>query len=311
MLLEAHMDTVGVEGMADPFGARIEGGRLYGRGACDNKGSLAAMMAALRRTLERRVPLRSPVWLVAAADEEFAQGGIRKLVESGVRPACAIVGEPTALRVIAAHKGHIYLRIVSHGRAAHTSVPDSGINAIYDMAEVVRVLRQRSTTIYPGRAHPLCGAPLLTVSVISGGVSEHIVPDECRIDLDIRPVPGQSTAAALAEVRSWLDQDLPATVATRVSLQPPRHQAPPMEISTDHPLVTRLSRAVESVVGSVEVAGVPFNTDAGALAAVGVPVVVFGPGHIAQAHTLTEFIEVGQVAAAADILEQFIIDAAP
>ena len=310
LLLEAHMDTVDVEGMQDPFGARLEGGRLHGRGSCDTKASLAAMMTALRRVVERRVPLRRPVWLAASADEEFGQNGIRALVASGVRPAAAVVGEPTALQVIAAHKGQIYVRVVSRGRAAHTSIPEAGINAILDMAEVVRVLARRAAASYPGRAHPLCGPPLLSVSVIAGGISEHIVPDRCRIDLDLRNVPGQTTASALAELRALLDEDLPPTVAARVTIEPPHHDAPPMETSPSHPVVTTLARAVEGVRGAAEVTGVPYNTDGGALAAAGVPVVVFGPGDIAQAHRPDEFVEVEQVIAATEILERFVIEAA-
>jgi succinyl-diaminopimelate desuccinylase len=310
LLLEAHMDTVDVEGMTAPFDARLDGSRLHGRGSCDTKASLASMMTALRRVVEKRAPLRRPVWLVASADEEFGQNGIRALVASGVRPWGAVVGEPTALSVVAAHKGQIYVRIVARGRAAHTSVPEKGQNAILDMAEVVRLLARRSSAIYPGRAHPLCGPPLLSVSVIAGGISEHIVPDHCRIDLDLRNVPGQTTAEAIAELRRWIDEDLPREVAARVSLEPPHHDAPPMETAPDHPLCTGLARAVEGVRGKVEVTGVPYNTDAGALAAAGVPVVVFGPGDIAQAHRPDEFVEVEQVVAATEILEAFILDAA-
>jgi succinyl-diaminopimelate desuccinylase len=310
LLLEAHMDTVGVDGMTDPFVPRVEAGRLHGRGACDTKASLAAMMLALRRVVLRRVPLGRPVWLVAAADEEFGQSGIRALVASGVRPAAAIVGEPTSLKVVAAHKGQIYLRIVTRGRAAHTSVPTQGQNAIVDMAEVVRVLHHRAAAEYARRAHPLCGPPLLSVSVIEGGVSEHIVPDRCQIAIDLRTAPGQTTAAALEELRGWLDHDLPPDVAGRVTIEPPHHDAPPMETSPDHPDIAALARATEGVLGAAEITGVPYNTDAGALAAAGVPVAVFGPGDIAEAHTPVEFVELEQVVAAAEILERFLLDAA-
>lgn len=311
LLLEAHMDTVDVEGMVAPFTPRLEGGRLHGRGACDTKASLAAMVTAFRRVAAaRRAALRRDLWLLASADEEFGQTGIRRLVASGLLPAAAVVGEPTSLAVVTAHKGQIYVRLAARGRAAHTSVPEQGQNAIYAMAEVVRVLERRAAAGDLGRPHSLCGPPLLSVSVISGGVSEHIVPDHCQIAVDLRSVPGQTTTAVLQQISDWLDEELPPALRSRISLEPPHHDAPPMETPVAHPLVQGLARVAEKVLGRAEVGGVPFNTDGGVLAEAGVPVVVFGPGDIAQAHSPGEFVEVSQAVAAAEILEGFLAEAA-
>jgi acetylornithine deacetylase len=221
-----------------------------------------------------------------------------------------VVGEPTSLAVVTAHKGQIYLRLTARGRAAHTSVPEHGQNAIYAMAEVVRLLERRAAAGDLGRPHPLCGPPLLTVSVISGGVSEHIVPDHCEIAMDLRTLPGQTTAGVLRQISDWLDEDLPAALRARISLAPPHHDAPPMETAVAHPLVQGLARAVERVLGRAELGGVSYNTDGGVLAAAGVPVAVFGPGDIAQAHSPGEFVEISQVVAAAEILEGFLTEAA-
>jgi succinyl-diaminopimelate desuccinylase len=311
ILLEAHMDTVDVDGMAQPFAPRVEGGRLHGRGSCDTKASLAAMMLALDQVL--RAGGRPPrgVILAAAADEEYGQNGIRRLARDGLELSAAIVGEPTALHVIPAHKGQIYVRIATRGRAAHTSVPERGANAIYLMADVIQTLRRRGDAEHPRHAHPLCGPPVLTVSIIHGGTSEHIVPDACELALDRRTVPGETADSVVDELRRWLTEELGSEAMAAIEIRPPHHAAPPMETPIDHPLVQGLARAVRQVRGAVTIGGVPFNTDAGVLAAAGVPVVVFGPGDIAQAHTTAEFVELDEVVAAAEILWRFLLEPVP
>jgi acetylornithine deacetylase/succinyl-diaminopimelate desuccinylase-like protein len=306
LLLEAHMDTVGVEGMEHPFVPRVEAGRLHGRGSCDTKASLAAMLVALRRAVAA-APLPRPVWLLAAVDEEYQQTGIRRFVESAPELCGAIVGEPTGLAVVSSHKGQLYQRILVRGRAAHTSVPERGENAIYLAADLVRSLRERAASELPARAHALCGSPLLTVSLIRGGTSEHIVPDACELAFDRRTVPGESPESVLAELERWLEADLGPERFARIAIQPPHHAASPVETPPDHPLVTGLLGAFERVTGAVARAtGVSYNTDAGALSGRGVSCVVFGPGEIGHAHTPTERVELGEVARAAEILERFL-----
>jgi acetylornithine deacetylase len=306
LLLEAHMDTVEVEGMLAPFAPRLEGGRMYGRGACDTKSSLAAMMWALRQVVEQGLPLSRGVCLVAAADEEFMQSGVLRLVESGMRFSGAVVGEPTSLQVVPAHNGQLYFKVVAHGRAAHTSAPQHGVNAIYAMTDAIHALRRGVASTYPFRHHPLCGTPQLTVSVIRGGSSEHVVPDECEVVIDRRVIPGENWHQALEEIQGWIDTYLDTDTAQRIEVQPPYKVALPVNTPPDHPLVQGLHRAVESVLGSAQIAGVPYNTDATHLAAAGVPAVVFGPGDIAQAHTVGEYVELDQVVAAGEILKRLL-----
>jgi len=305
--LEAHMDTVGPEGMSEPFSPRIEAGRLHGRGSCDTKGSLAAMMLALAHVVRQGLEPALPVWLVAAADEEYGQGGAHRLAASGARFSGAIVGEPTRLEVVAAHNGQFYLRINAHGKAAHSSMPQNGVNAIYAMTDAVAVLRRRSASEYPRRKHALCGSPVLTVSIIEGGMSEHIVPDRCTIALDRRTIPGETTAEAVAELRRWLDEDLDATTAGRIEIVPPHHDATPLETPTSHPLVQGLAQASTHVLGRSKITGVPYNTDAGVLGRSGSPALVFGPGDIAQAHTAQEYVDIAELVAATEILERFLV----
>jgi acetylornithine deacetylase len=306
LLLEAHMDTVEANGMPAPFTPRLEGGRMYGRGTCDTKASLAAMMWSLRQVIQQGPPVSRGVCLVAAVDEEFMQSGVRRLVESGMRFSGAVVGEPTSLHVVPAHNGLLYLRVVARGQAAHTSAPQRGVNAIYTMTDAIHALRGGVASTYPFRHHPLCGNPQLTVSMIRGGSSAHVVPDQCEVIIDRRVIPGENWRQALDEIQGWIDASLDADTAQRIEVQPPYKVTLPVNTPTDHPLVQGLRQAVESVLGSAQIAGVPYNTDAAHLAAAGVPVVVFGPGDIAQAHTVGEYVEIDQVVAAGEILQQFL-----
>jgi succinyl-diaminopimelate desuccinylase len=307
VLLEAHMDTVDAEGMEQPFTPRLEGGRLYGRGACDTKASLAAEMAALREVLAAGMTLSRGCVLAATVDEEATMGGIRRLVQSGVPFAAAVVGEPTGLKVVAATDGHTYLRITAHGQSAHTASPQYGVNAIYLMNDVIRVLRQRAESEYPRRQHPLCGSPKLTVSIIRGGASEHIVPDTCQIAIDCRVIPGETCAGTAQEIREWLAADLDGPTFARIEFGDTYLAIPPLETPVDHWLVRGLQAAAGHVLGEAQIAGVAYNTNASHLAAAGVPSVVFGPGDIAQAHALVEFVEVEQVVAAVEILKKFLL----
>jgi len=307
ILLEAHADTVAASDMQDPFFPRVEGGRVYGRGACDTKATLAAMMLALRQLIEERAELPVGVCLAAVADEEFGMAGVQRLVESRLAFRGAVVGEPTALKVVPAHNGQIYFRVIARGEMAHTSTPQFGVNAIYIMNEVISALRQGAASTYPFRRHPLVGTPQLTVSMIEGGRSEHVVPEHCEIRVDRRIIPGETSQAALEEIQGWVRARLSPEALERVEFEPPYHSALPVNTPTDHPLVTALQRAAEGALGAAQIAGAPYNTDATRLAAAGTPCVVFGPGDIAQAHTSNEFVEIDQVVAAVDVLKRFLV----
>jgi acetylornithine deacetylase len=266
------------------------------------------MMLALRQLVEEEARLPRSVCLAATVDEEFAQSGVQRLVESEMQFSAAIVGEPTSLHVVAAHKGQVYFKVVTHGKAAHTSTPEHGLNAIYLMSDVIHVLRMRSTVEYSQRVHPLCGSPALTVAIIHGGSSEHVVPDACEIAVDCRLIPGESWPEAVAEMQRWVAEDLGEEDGKRVAFQLPYHNAPPMQTPIEHPLVQGLRQAAANVLGEAQVVGVPYNTDAGILSVCGVPSVVFGPGDIAQAHTDAEFVEIKQVTAGVEILKRFLLE---
>lgn len=307
ILLEAHMDTVDVQGMDAPFAPRVENGRIYGRGACDTKASLAAMMLALKELLQEGAMLPRDCLFAAVADEEFRMTGAQRLAQHGVRLAAAVVGEPTGLRVVSAHNGQVYVRIVAHGKAAHTSTPEQGVNAIDIMNDVISIIRRRAACVYPERRHSLCGSPLLTVSMIRGGTSFHVVPDACEIAVDRRLIPGETWHDAVEEVKGWVAEVLDAETTKRVEFNAPDKAVVAMETPTEHPLVQALRFATEAVLGRSQVVGVPWNTNASHYIAAGIPSVVFGPGDIAQAHSVGEFVESRQLTAAVDILKRFLV----
>jgi len=307
ILLEAHTDTVDVQGMNAPFAPLVDNGRVYGRGACDTKASLAAMMLALKELLQEGVMLPRDCVFAAVADEEFHMAGAQSVAERGMHLAAAVVGEPTGLRVVSAHDGHMYVRMVAHGKAAHTSTPEQGVNAIYIVNEVINVMRRRAASVYPERRHPLCGSPLLMVSMINGGTSFHVVPDACEIAVDRRLIPGETWHDALEEVKDWVAEDLPAETCKRVEFEPPDKAVAAMETPIGHPLVHTLRSAIEAELGRSQVMGVPWNTDASHYAGAGIPSVVFGPGDVAQAHSIGEFVEIRQLTSAVDILKRFLL----
>lgn len=298
ILLAPHLDTVDV---ADPgqFIPREKNGRLYGRGACDTKGSVAAMfMTVCELAKGTRRPAATEIIFAGLVDEEIGQGGSRALAASGLKADLAIVGEPTRLKVVTAHKGNLWLGLETRGRAAHGSRPQLGRNAVHEMARVVDVLETKYAAQLRRRRHPLLGHATVNVGVISGGKQPNIVPDHCGIVIDRRTLPGETEAAVRREIRSLLRAEgLRAALANN-------KDAPcePMETDLRLPLV----RQFLLTAGQAEPAGVNFFSDAGVLSAGGIPSVVFGPGDIAQGHTVDEWISLASLERARGLLVNFL-----
>jgi acetylornithine deacetylase/succinyl-diaminopimelate desuccinylase family protein len=303
LLFDVHLDTVPVEGMTDPFTPRIEGGRMWGRGTCDTKGSLAATLVALRRLAAEGTPRRHEVTLLCTVDEEYRKRGIMHAVARGLSADAAIVGEPTNLRPVVAHKGALRWRLITHGRAAHTSRPENGNNAIYQMVEVIDSLRERLEPVLAGVRHPLLTPPTLTVGRIEGGVGVNIVPERCTIEIDRRSLPTEDLDAILAEIDAVMARLMHARPDVRVEREAPFLAEQGLDTPPDAAVVIALQGACRAVLGpdaAVTPEGVPYGTDATHLN--GIPSVVFGPGDIAQAHTADEWVDLAQVDAAAEIL---------
>ena len=306
IILEAHTDTVSVAGMTiPPFDPRITDGHLYGRGACDTKGGLAAMMHALASLKADGLVPPCEVWFVGAADEEFSYRGVVKLCE-GLTGAAAIVAEPTELRAVITSKGVVRWRILVRGRAAHSSKPHLGVNAITHMARIVLALEADHERLSRS-VHPLLGAATCNVGVIRGGVQVNFVPDSCAIEIDRRLLPGENVDAVLAAYQRMLDDIKAANPSLDAVMEPPMLIDHPLETAPNSPPAQLASRLLGEMGLDPRVAGVPFGSDASKLSLCGIPSIVFGPGSIDQAHASVEYVEVRQVLRAEGFYRNFIL----
>ena len=301
VMLEAHLDTAHADSMEiPPFRPEVKNGRLYGRGACDTKGSLASFLYSATSLLDRPRSLRHNVVLAAVADEEYRFSGARRLIERGVTADYAIAGEPTGLRIVRAHKGVIRWKIVTRGKAAHSAYPERGENAVYMMAQVVQRMETHAADLLSDKPHPLLGPPTLSVGVIEGGQAVNIIPDRCWIDVDRRTLPSETTDTVLAPVRCLLAEVQGATI------EPPYLAVAGMEVAENAPIVRLLASAIREVCGEVTIESAQYATDAGIYNCAGIPTVVFGPGEIAQAHTSVEFVELSQLGSAVAIIKRVL-----
>ncbi len=287
ILLAPHLDTVNVVSAAQLNPVK-RGGRIYGRGACDTKGSVAVMFAALcdlAGTKQR--PRETEIIFVGLVDEESGQSGSRYLAENGFSADLAIVGEPTQLAVATAHKGSVWVEVETRGRAAHGATPWFGDNAVHAMARVVDALETDYAAQLRKKRHPLLGHGTVNVGTIHGGTQANIVPDRCLISVDRRTLPGESEAHTRRALGAFLKaRELNAKVST-VKLQP----CPALETSERLPLVKQFLNSI----GQKRGVGLHYFCDAAVLAGGGIPSVVFGPGDIAQAHTADEWIAISQL----------------
>jgi acetylornithine deacetylase/succinyl-diaminopimelate desuccinylase family protein len=314
LMLEAHQDTVPVDGMTiPPWTPTISEGKVYGRGACDIKGGMAAMLWAFARLIEERPKGMPTVIMACSVNEEHGFYGARELAELWKSPSpsdlipqipdSVIVAEPTLLNVVVAHKGTVRWRCRTSGKAAHSSRPDQGDNAIYHMARVLGALESyaREETCKLTR-HRLVGTPTLSVGVVSGGISVNTVPDDCYIEIDRRVVPGEDPYEARAKVMDYVAAHVPAGT-------PIRHEDPfiagrGLADDANGQLAERLGAVAKAYGGGLP-QGVPYGTNAPAYAAAGAPTVVFGPGSIDQAHTCDEWVEISQLQSAGEVLYDF------
>jgi acetylornithine deacetylase len=258
LLLNAHLDTVGVGAMEAPFAPRVDDGRLYGRGAYDMKGALAAILDAAARVSG----LRGDVVVTAVADEELASLGTEAVLDH-VRADAAIVVEPTELKLAIAHKGFVGFEIQTRGVAAHGSRPHLGVDAIAKMGPVLVAIAELDRRLQAGARHALVGSASLHASLIEGGQEFSSYPARCLLSGERRTIPGETVEQVEAELRAIAGEaDLRLTVSRD-----------PFETSADDELV----RLVASVAGAGEPVGVSFWADSGLIAGAGMPTVLFGP----------------------------------
>jgi len=289
LLFAPHTDTVSVTGMTiEPFGGEVREGKLFGRGASDTKGPMAAMLWALREAAPRISALPYEIWFAGLAGEEAGQHGAKALAAQQAFDF-VIAGEPTGLDVVHAHKGSAWLSLRTTGVAAHASKPECGENAIYKMCEAIGCLRQDVIPVLRSLADPVLGHPTLSVGTIAGGSKINIVPDSCEAMVDMRTIPGQDIAVVLELLRARVP-DIGISV---------RGSAP---LFTDpaHPLIRTLQSC------GAGLAGAPWFCDAAVFAERGCAAVALGPGSIAQAHTCDEHILVSDLEAGAQFFLRFL-----
>ncbi|HLS28820.1 MAG TPA: M20 family metallopeptidase [Opitutales bacterium] len=307
VLLEAHLDTVATEGWltGSPFEPVEKGGRIFGRGACDTKGSLAVFLTVAAYFAKHPDRLATPLVFAATIDEEDLQTGAFRLMEAGLEFRGAITGEPTLLDIIHAHKGVLRFQVESEGIAAHSAFPEKGENAISKMSSVVSRLDEYARDLKNRLEHPTLGCGTVNIGVIRGGQAVNVVPDSCTIDVDRRLLPDETGETVLAEIRELLS-DLDG-----IKVKEPLLNRLGIDTPKDSPFAIGLADAVRREKGQCEFLSAPYMTNATAYAAAGIPSLVFGPGNITDAHRPDESIEVEQLESAVRILIDFLATPIP
>ncbi len=299
IVLAPHLDTVGGD---DPrlYRPTKTGSRLHGRGACDTKGSIAAMFRALETVASRKMrPSNTEIVFVGLMDEECNQTGSRALAKRRMKADLAIVGEPTRCKVVTAHKGDLWLRLTATGKAAHGARPELGRNAVHALARCIDAIETDYATLLRQRRHPLLGQATINTGTIRGGAQPNIVPDHCEADLDRRTLPGETFAGIRRELLGVLAKR--GLKARLIDVK--GFACPALETDPGLPWVRDFMRAARQK----KPLGVDYYCDAANLDAAGIPTVVWGPGDIAQAHTANEWIALEQLEHGTKLLTRFLL----
>lgn len=299
IIFAPHTDTVSVAGMTiNPFGGELRDGRIWGRGASDTKGTMAAMLWALFELREKIPALPYEVWFAGLVSEEAGQDGskafsaeLRTDLDARGLKAFAVVGEPTGFDIVHAHKGALWLTLTTRGRAGHASTPEKYDNAIYKMTDIIRCIRDEIAPGLKKVADPVLGSPTVSVGVCRGGSKTNIVPDLCVAEVDIRTIPGEF------DTLDFVSKKLRA-VCPEVGIVP--LVSPPLYTDPAHPLI----RALEAAGGKC--VGASWFCDAAIFAQAGIPAVAAGPGSIAQAHTADEWLAVADLQKGVEFYRRFL-----
>jgi acetylornithine deacetylase len=306
LMLNGHADTVGVAGMDDPFGAVVRDGRVFGRGAHDMKGSLAACIGAAKLLRDAGIRLRGDLVVAAVADEEYGSLGTADLVRR-CRTDAAIVTEPTNLEVCLAHKGYVWIEVEVSGKAAHGSRFTEGVDANMRMGRFLAELDGLERALRTGPGHPLVGPPSLHAALIEGGTGLSTYASRCTLKVERRTVPGETVDAAVAQVQAIADRLSAADPTFRASVRP-FFAREPFEVGREAAVVRTLASAAASVLGRVPafVGDTPWM-DAALLAEAGIETVVMGPIGGGE-HSAVEWVDVGSVVQMAEILARTAVE---
>ena len=300
LMLNGHMDTVGVKGMAAPFAGTIRDGKLYGRGSQDMKASLAAMLAVVKALNDSQIMLAGDLLLTAVADEEYASIGTEDIVRHYTADA-AIVTEPTNLDLCRAHRGFIWYKIETMGRAAHGSRYQDGIDAIMHMGRFLAELGPLEPEVRTRTPHELAGTPSLHASLIQGGTELSVYPAHCQLEMEWRSIPGESVEGVTAELEAIIEKLAAADPDFKATIDPFMHRGP-FAVREDAPIVNLLEQAATTRLGKPPAhVGAPFWTDAAILAEAGIETVLMGPTG-AGLHSAEEWVDLRSVFDLAAIL---------
>jgi acetylornithine deacetylase len=306
LMLNAHTDTVGVTGMAAPFAGEIHDGKVYGRGAFDMKGSIAACLSVMQGFISTGVQPAGDVLFTAVIDEEYGSKGTDDIVRHYTADA-AIVTEPTGLRVCRAHRGFVWIEIETIGRAAHGSRYMDGIDANMLMGRVLVGLEQLSQALLQREPHPLLGPPSIHAPLIKGGTSQSVYAARCRIELERRTLPGETPEAVIAEVQAVVDALAAADPNFKAAVRL-IFQRPAFEVSAESAIAQAVQKAAHTVLNATpETYGELWWMDSALLAEAGIETIIIGPSG-AGAHADEEWVDVESVDDLAQILAKTVVD---
>jgi acetylornithine deacetylase/succinyl-diaminopimelate desuccinylase family protein len=308
ILLGPHLDTVSVVGMTiDPFSGKQEGGRIWGRGACDTKGPMASILVAIQNlTQQKRAPQNTDIWFTGLMGEESGNDGIAFLMESdffkskNAHVNFGIAGEPTDLKVVHRHKGALWIRIRARGRSCHASRPDLGENAILKILPAIEYVSNDLLKLTADWKDPVLGGSTFNITTIRGGSKVNIIPDLCEIEVDHRSLPQESHQEIIEKIQKALPQCEIEIVSDRPGLDTPKEN-PYIQKLSDVLLKTFPSQSKDGFL-----VGAPWFADCSLMAKGGIPSIAFGPGSIQQAHTKDEYIEIQELEKGVKVFEDFL-----
>ncbi|NWK55403.1 M20 family metallopeptidase [Verrucomicrobiaceae bacterium N1E253] len=305
ILFGPHLDTVGVEGMTiNPFSGDLYDGKIHGRGASDTKGPMAAMLQALTNCRDMLSTMPYAIDFVGFMGEESSQWGSKQFAKHHAADyEFALIGEPTSLDIVHVTKGSLWATLTAEGKAAHSSQPDQGENAILHLTRSLQTLNRYLVPTLAKSSHPVLGHSTLNIGVISGGTRANVVPDCATAQIDIRTTPClYARGGGYQAVREFIkEHELPLEISHHV-------ENPPMDVPADHPWIQRLTKVSKNADHSAHprTVGAPWFSDAAHLNKAGLPSICIGPGSIDQAHTKDEFIHVSDLVDGEHFFTEFI-----
>jgi len=310
IMLVSHLDTVPAGERElwgiPPFSGIVRDGRVYGRGAADAKGCLASMLGCLKILADEGWPINGEIIFAAVADEESENRGIRRLVAQGVKADYAVVGEPTNLNVCIAHKGSIFLRASFIGRAAHSSKPERGVNAVYAASEYALRIEKLSRRFKV--KHRLLGKPSLAVTIFRGGVKDNVIPDRCELVINRRTLPNEDLETVVNQLKD-LAMKVSKERRVKAFVKIDRY-LPASETDKDEEIVKAGLRAVSRVLGKrARPKGFQATCDMTFLVhRANIPCIILGPGRLEEAHAIDEWVEIDQLVNGSKIYYELIMD---